>query len=62
MKKISLKNIKDALTRDEMRTVMAGSGYGGKKCGRCYSAYDCGSGCDLCAGGHGGQGYCEKYS
>jgi hypothetical protein len=35
--KISFKNIKDILSRDEMKSVMAGSG--GEGCGNCNSQY-----------------------
>lgn len=60
MKKISLKDVKNSLKRDEMRMIVGGCG-SSKACGKCYSAYDCGSGCDLCSGGNGGAGSCSKY-
>ena len=47
MKKISLKAVKNSLTRDEMRSIIGGSG---KRCGACSSAYDCGGGCNVCDG------------
>lgn len=44
MKKLSLKNVKSTLSRNEMRVIAGGYGYGGKACVRCSSAYDCESG------------------
>jgi hypothetical protein len=48
IEKISFKNIKDILSRDEMKTIMAGCG--GGVCGRC----DTGRGVDSCTTGNGG--------
>ncbi|MCZ8331338.1 MAG: hypothetical protein O9282_08500 [Flavobacterium sp.] len=55
MKKISLKDVKNSLKRDEMRVIVGGCG-SGKKCGACSSAYDCDSSCNICSGGKSGQG------
>jgi hypothetical protein len=55
MKKISLKNVKETLSRKEMRTI-AGGYSTGKACGACASAYDCASNCNICSGGSSGQG------
>lgn len=55
MKKISLKNVKETLSRKEMRVIAGGYG-SGPKCGACSSAYDCGSSCNICSGGKSGQG------
>ncbi len=60
LEKMSLANAIGKLTRKEMSNIMAGSGEG-KPCQRCYSAYDCGSGCNLCSGSKGRLGYCETY-
>jgi hypothetical protein len=43
--KMSFKNIKDVLSRDEMKGIMAGSGSGGR--------------CGICLGAPGG-GYCHR--
>jgi hypothetical protein len=56
MKKISLKDVKNGLKRDEMRMILGGCGSGANKCGACSSAYDCGSSCNICSGGSSGQG------
>ncbi|WP_185963881.1 hypothetical protein [Flavobacterium restrictum] len=53
MKKISLKDVKNGLKRDEMRMISGGCG---TKCGACSSAYDCDSSCNICSGGKSGQG------
>jgi len=53
MKKISLKEVKNSLKRDEMRAIIGGSG---RKCGNCTSAYDCASTCNSCF-----RGTCEPY-
>ncbi len=50
MKKLSLKNAKSMLSRSEMKAINGGGPIGQKGCGACYSAYDCGSGCDACDG------------
>jgi len=41
MKKINLVNIKNSLSRAEMKKIMAGSGSGGNKC--CPNGYSTGS-------------------
>lgn len=65
MKKISLKDVKNSLRRDEMRMISGGSGYDSKKCGSCSSAYDCGGGCNACdignSGSTGGTCYTIKF-
>ncbi|WP_264529038.1 hypothetical protein [Flavobacterium sp. N502540] len=38
------------LSRSEMKAINGGGPIGQKGCGACYSAYDCGSGCDACDG------------
>lgn len=48
LEKMSLANMVSKLTRKEMKNIMAGSN-SSKKCGRCDSAYDCGSGCNACS-------------
>jgi hypothetical protein len=50
--KMSFKNIKDVLSRDEMMKIMAGSG--GGLCGRC----DTGRGMDFC---YNNNGWCLCY-
>lgn len=40
--KLSLKGIKNVLSRSEMKKIMAGSGYGAPSCCVCYSP-SCGS-------------------
>lgn len=53
MQKMSLANAQGKLSRQEMKTIMAGSGVydeSKKGCGACSSAYDCGSGCNACDG------------
>jgi hypothetical protein len=50
MKKLSLKIAKSMLSRKEMRAIDGGGYGGGKACGACSSAYDCGSGCNACDG------------
>ena len=66
--KMSFKNIKDVLSRDEMKSIMAGSdgGGGGGSCSSCYAggvAYHCeftstpsGGFCSCSAGGNDGTG------
>lgn len=59
MKKLSLKNVKETLSRKEMR-VIAG-GYGGGGCPSCSSPYDCSSKCgNACQTSNAGAGssYC----
>ncbi|PRZ22918.1 hypothetical protein [Flavobacterium granuli] len=56
IKKLSLSNLIGKLTRNKMRYVMAGSGDSAKKCGTCYSAYDCGSTCNMYTGRMDGSG------
>ncbi len=44
--KMSFKNIKDVLSRDEMKSIMAGSGGGGATCSGCVAggiSYTCGT-------------------
>lgn len=51
MKKISLKDVKKGLSRDEMRVVSGGCGYGSY--GSCYvNCYGSGWGCIYYGGGY----------
>ena len=56
MKKISLKDVKNSLSRDEMRMISGGS----SSCGHsCSSSWGCGqNNCGYCASKWGGR-YCE---
>lgn len=47
MKKLSLKNVKEALTRSEMRSIMGGSGSSGSTWQCCWNGT---TNCSTCAG------------
>jgi natural product precursor len=51
MKRISLKNVKETLSRKEMRTIWGGYGVG------CNTRSECPLGCAVYTGG--GHGYCS---
>ena len=65
MKKISLKSVKNALSRDEMRVIAGGCGaFSHNTCGGipCSSNLGCDSYCPVCANvGAGGNNICVTY-